>query len=296
MTRPRPFAILAVLTAMFVLSTGLLVAVSPPSAVAAGTSALSFVSDPGDYIGGGQSSTYAPDTASFNATASTDHGQFHLSVTTTGGEWWYFDLAAPVGQELQPGTYSGAARWPFQSSSQPGLSFSGNGRGCNTLTGQFTVLEAKYGPSTYVERFHATFEQHCEGGDAALRGEVTIVNPPPPAALKLTLTIDPKGVRNRVPGTATVNGTISCTQATTVNLFGTLRQRASRNVVVSGSFNQSVNCSSTPKPWSATVTGDSGRPFNSGSVDVALVANAFDPNYGVFVSQQANATVSLAGK
>jgi hypothetical protein len=254
------------------------------------------VSDPGDYIGGGKSSAYAPDTASFNATTSTDHGQFHLSVTTTGGEWWYFDLVAPAGQKLQPGTYSGAVRWPFQNPSQPGLSFYGDGRGCNTLTGQFTVLEAKYGPSTYVERFHATFEQHCEGGGAALRGEVTIVNPPSVAALKMTLTIDPKGARNPVSGTATVTGTISCTQVASVNLVGTLRGSASHHVVVSGSFNQSVNCSSTPKTWSATVTGDNSRPFNSGSVKVALMANAFDPNYDVDLSQPAKATVNLADK
>lgn len=68
--------------------------------------------------------------------------------------------------------YEGATRYPFQSPTTPGLSVSGTGRGCNTLTGRFDVLEAVYGADGSVQRFAANFEQHCEGGTAALRGSV----------------------------------------------------------------------------------------------------------------------------
>jgi hypothetical protein len=40
------------------------------------------------------------------------------------------------------------------------------------VTGRFNVLEIVYGPNYTVERFAATYEQHCEGGEPALFGEV----------------------------------------------------------------------------------------------------------------------------
>jgi hypothetical protein len=43
------------------------------------------------------------------------------------------------------------------------MDISGNGRGCNTLTGQFTVNSITFWPDT-------TFEQHYEGATPALRG------------------------------------------------------------------------------------------------------------------------------
>lgn len=63
-------------------------------------------------------------------------------------------------------------RFPFQFFDQAGLSFSGNGRGCNRLTGRFDVLEAVYGLSGQVVSFAADFEQHCEGGTPALYGQI----------------------------------------------------------------------------------------------------------------------------
>lgn len=81
---------------------------------------------------------------------------------------------------LAPGTYTGAHRYPFNGNG-PGLSLSGEGRGCNELTGSFTIIKAVFGPQGYVQTFDATFEQHCEAGTPAARGEVHIANPPPPA-------------------------------------------------------------------------------------------------------------------
>jgi uncharacterized repeat protein (TIGR01451 family) len=63
------------------------------------------------------------------------------------------------------------ARWPFQTSIQPGLDVSGDGRGCNTLTGKFLVLDATY-VGTTVQSFAANFEQHCEGQTIPLYGAI----------------------------------------------------------------------------------------------------------------------------
>lgn len=137
---------------------------------------LSFISEQGDWIGGGQSKTYHASDATFGATLEENHRHIAISVTNES-DWWYLDLAAPEGAELAVGAYEGATRYPFQAAAEPGLSFYGNGSGCNTLTGRFDILEANYS-GTEINRFHAKFEQHCEGGAAALFGEIQIVKPP----------------------------------------------------------------------------------------------------------------------
>jgi hypothetical protein len=98
---------------------------------------LSLVSDAGDYIGGGQSRVYTLDRAAITTRSGQDGGYFGLTAFPFEGGWWYVDLAAPAGSQLLPGVYEGAVRWPFQGPDQPGLSVSGNGAGCNTVSGRF---------------------------------------------------------------------------------------------------------------------------------------------------------------
>lgn len=254
---------------------------------------LSFVSEPGDYIGQGQSLTFTPVDSVIDPTLTEDHRELRVSIFGPGGSHWFLAMAAPQGQELLPGVYEGATRWPFQGPFEPGLSFSGAGRGCNTLTGRFEVLDAVYGPFGYIELFHATFEQHCEGAAAALFGEVQIVNPPPPPPLELALTVGKKGTANRIAGTATVRGTVMCSEAATVDISGTLTQRASRFALVVGSFALSMDCSPTPSAWVATVSSQGGLPYNSGRAQVDMAASAIDPNYGVHMTEQTSAIVRL---
>ena len=200
--------------------TGLLCLPASPVAAQPVEASLSFVSDPGDYIGGGQSRLFTIDTASFSVRGNQDGRYVGVTVFPFAGGFWFVDLAAPEGARLDPGSYEGAIRYPFQAPDQPGLSVSGDGRGCNTLTGRFDVLEAKFGPGGYVERFHATFEQHCEGATGALRGEIFIVNPPPPPALAVELTVDSAGAVDQRTGKARVSGTLACTIAASANRNG----------------------------------------------------------------------------
>ena len=260
-----------------------------------GQTFLSFVSDPGDYIGQGQTRFFTPDTATFQSRTDGNNRHINVTIFPFDGGFWILDMAAPEGQQLLPAVYEGAVRWPFQAPNQPGLSISGDGRGCNTLTGRFQVMEAVYGPFGYVERFRASFEQHCEGATAALRGDIQIVNPPPPPPLVLTVNVNASGSVNRITGTATVRGTIACSVATTANLFGILRQRASRFLLSSGSFGLTIDCTPTPRPWSAEVSSEPGPPFNAGHAQLDLSADAFDPNYGAFVTKEVRAVVRLTG-
>lgn len=255
---------------------------------------LKFSSEPGDYIGGGQTLIFTPADSDFRPMVSQDQRAIGVSISPHSGSFWSLDMVAPDGQKLVPGVYEGATRAPFQTPSTPGLSFSGDGRGCNELTGRFEVQEAVYGPLGYVERFHATFEQHCEGFSPALFGEIQIVNPPPPPPLTLNLKLDQKGKVQRVTGAATVGGTIQCSQAATVQLFGTITQRISRTVVATGTFNLSTQCSSTPTAWTARVVGFA-APFVPGPAQLEVGATATDPNYGVPVTTQSTILMRFEG-
>ncbi|MGB4069878.1 MAG: DUF6299 family protein [Nitrospira sp.] len=254
---------------------------------------LSYTSQPGDYIGQGQSRIFTPADSGFSSMVSQDNREIAVSVLPSGS-FWHLHLAAPEGQTLLPGIYEGATRWPFQAPPTPGLDFSGDGRGCNTSTGKFEVLEAVYAPFGYVERFHATFEQHCEGGDPALFGEIQIVNPPPPPPLTLNLTLDRNGKVQRVNGTATVGGTIQCSQAATVQLSGTVTQRASRSALSTGFFNISAQCSPKPTTWSARVASQT-IPFNAGPAQLETTASAIDPNFGLPITVQRSGLIHLDG-
>jgi len=150
---------------------------------------LSFVtleSDYGDYIGGGLSYSYDRTNALINVSASGGT----LSVNIDGEQSWNATFVLPSSQtQLTVGTYSNLRRFPFHDAAAGGLSWSGEGRGCNTLTGSFTIDEAVYVAGS-LSQLDLRFEQHCEGGAPALRGQVHWnandstrppgpVNPPP---------------------------------------------------------------------------------------------------------------------
>jgi uncharacterized delta-60 repeat protein len=144
---------------------------------AAAGNALSMVSDPGDWIGQGQTYNFGAG-ASFsmftpysgNPTYSNAVG---LTVSQGSNQYWSLYFWAPNNARFVPGTtYTNATRFPFNSASAPGMDVTGNGRGNNTLTGFFTVLQAEYTEAGALTRFSAAFEQHTSGATPALRGTV----------------------------------------------------------------------------------------------------------------------------
>jgi hypothetical protein len=159
---------------------GLLVAgTAHAQKVTSGT--LSFSGDDGDYISQGDSWSYATSKGDALNVSSSSGSTVSISVNAYNGDWWTLTFDAPGTQVLTARTYSAAHRHPFNGTG-PGLDLSGEGRGCNELTGSFTVTKAVFGRDGYVQAFDATFEQHCEGGTAAARGRVHIANSPQPRA------------------------------------------------------------------------------------------------------------------
>jgi VCBS repeat protein len=136
------------------------------SLTAAAQTRLWIQSEAGDYIGAGVTQTYTSPANAF--TVSSNQG--YLSVQVGG---WWLEVTPKPGGILAAGPYENAARYPFQGSS-PGLDFSGNGRGCNTLTGRFVILAVSYDRAGNLGSLAMDFEQHCEGGTAALWGELRI--------------------------------------------------------------------------------------------------------------------------
>jgi hypothetical protein len=79
--------------------------------------------------------------------------------------------------ELVPGFYGGLQRYPFHNPTKGGLSWSGEGRACNELTGWFVVDHAAYDECHVLTELDLRFEQHCEGVGAALHGQIHYTAP-----------------------------------------------------------------------------------------------------------------------
>jgi hypothetical protein len=132
---------------------------------------VSFHGDAGDYITMGGDYRYDLRNSTIQFSRNYDGG---VSASVSGDTWWYFDTATSSGTSYGKGTYLNAQRFPFQDAASPGLSLDGDGRGCNTLTGNFSVWKSKFDATGNPLVLDVTFEQHCEGGTAAAYGEVLL--------------------------------------------------------------------------------------------------------------------------
>jgi hypothetical protein len=130
---------------------------------------LEFNSESGDYIGGGIKQSWSEVDGVFSVTSSASMPNV-ASFSFNGANWWNLSFAGPSGEKLKPGAYENTTRYPFNSELGNGLDVSGDGRGCNTSTGRFDILEIEYNTNGDISSFAADFEQHCEGGEPALFG------------------------------------------------------------------------------------------------------------------------------
>lgn len=130
-------------------------------------------SEAGDYVGAGQTYTYTPDSGTVGVSAS----GAGLNVLVVADRFWMgnFVPMEPL-QTLQPGYYGDLIRYPFHNPAKGGLSWGGDGRGCNAVTGWFVVDSVTYAADA-IQSIDLRFEQHCEGATPALHGKIHWVSP-----------------------------------------------------------------------------------------------------------------------
>ncbi len=148
---------------------GILLSVFGNFASAGTITAFYFTGSPTSWVSGGKTATLTPGAGygfspylgvNFFGDLSPDY--VNIAVTNFAiNDWWYLYFAVPKGQPLHVGTYLNATRWPFETSTDPGLSFVGDGRGDNRLTGFFTILEIGF-VSGQLSSFAADFTQFDE--------------------------------------------------------------------------------------------------------------------------------------
>jgi hypothetical protein len=141
----------------------------------AGQNVLYYQSQAGDFIGQGAEVTLTAADGTFTIFPSVQNGTRARFVAANLSLAWDLNVMAPIGTPLLlPGAYEDAQRWGFQAAGHPGLDFSGDGRGCNTLTGRFDVLELVRDASGAVIQLAINWEQHCEGMAPALFGQIRV--------------------------------------------------------------------------------------------------------------------------
>lgn len=129
---------------------------------------------PGNYVSGGEEQLFESPQAELSARLSYSKPEQGVTInlrTETGG---YYNFSFDAGRDrvLKPGTYENATRSPFNYQN-PGLDFSGGGRGCNTTNGRFVVHECAITANNQVERFAADFISECDSsGGPAVFGKV----------------------------------------------------------------------------------------------------------------------------
>jgi hypothetical protein len=122
---------------------------------------LRAISSKGDYIGQGKTYSYAAEVLTVRRS---DRG---VNINAGG---WNIQFGAPNGRFLEVGEYRDAKRYAFSGAS-PGIEFTGEGRGCNQIAGQFVVWEIEV-KGNEVTKLAIDFVQRCEGSMPPLYGRL----------------------------------------------------------------------------------------------------------------------------
>jgi hypothetical protein len=177
--------------------------------VAAGRTQLVISSGPDNWVGSGNSYRYTP----LNSGISLDGFSRGLWMRVIGdlqkGEVWDLNFSVPPGRQLLPGRYTGAVRSTGEFPDRPQMDIVGLGRGCNLLSGEFTVDHSTFAPDGKLTEVGLSFVQRCDTDSAPLVGRLdwhvggsaSFLDPPvPPLPTPTTST----------PGQRRVSGPAAC--------------------------------------------------------------------------------------
>ncbi|SBT52097.1 hypothetical protein [Micromonospora auratinigra] len=274
---------------------GALAAVGPAHAMdtqAVRDGSLTLSGDPGDPITDG--GTYSFSTAAGNAMNVTAfHNSINLRFWDPTYSYQSITFALPTTQSFAVGSYPDATNQTYESD-RPGLSLPNlTGGYCGTATGSFTITDLVWGPHDYLEKFDATFEQHCTGTTGSARGEVHIQNPPPPPVLTIGVELADSGTISARSGDAVVHGTVTCSQPVTIYLEGEFTQGPAGRQA-SGVYRAEAACTpGGPVPWTASVPTYTEVAWRQGDVSVPVRAYTYEPFYLFWVNAEDSGVVRL---
>lgn len=140
-----------------------------------GKTSLRLRSQPGDSMGGGEDFFYTLEGGVLQIFRNSYSGvtvQFSNEVFSPEPQRWRLEFAPPLSAPYFAGIYHDAVRFPFHDGGRPGLFVQGGDRDCDAVEGTFEVKQLYSRMPDSVEMFWATFEQHCEGAEPSLFGEI----------------------------------------------------------------------------------------------------------------------------
>ena len=229
-----------------------------------GSTSLTMLSEPGDFIGQGltysfdlTTGTFTPTLLDLNADGQVDLVRiFYADLEFPPGNNFTLEFATSTrGTALTPGLYLDAESWTRASPGQPGFDVHGNGRGAGVF-GNFTVsaVDIDYsGPSPILRNLAVSFEQHVENFTPALFGTL-IYNIAPAGASAVDSVIENVG-----EGTDTVMSAVTYTLPANVE-----------NLVLTGGG----NINGTGNDLDNVITGNNGANELSGAAgNDTLVGN-----------------------
>jgi hypothetical protein len=149
---------------------------------------LQYLSEPDDFIGQGLDE---PVTMNYEAgTIRLSQSSFTREITiqspVDADPWWVLVIRGVDNEQPKIGCYERAQRSPFVDAGRPGIDFSMDHRGCNTISGRYWLRELQTDAQGAPTAIAVDFVQHCEAGGDALFGSVRAGS-----ALATSLTMDP---------------------------------------------------------------------------------------------------------
>jgi hypothetical protein len=275
---------------LFIVTAAAFAALLPGTASAqpVSTGTLDVVSEPGDLVGEGLTYHYGTMTgATFTATSDV-YGAIRIEYHGPTGDGGTLAFIPPTNQLFTVGTTYTVE----PSVIEPTMAVNVNNRGCGFMRGWFTVEDIAYLPDGSLDRFTASFEQHCNGAVEALRGRIVLDVAPSGPPLTVTQNLKATGTVVKSTGSVTVRGTVTCSKPTYAHIGVTVEQ-VKKGVETEGLAPVTVSCGPNPTAWSAKVTPSAGK-FVVGTASLATTTQATDPETAQLLVVRASRTIVLA--
>ncbi|MGW4489751.1 hypothetical protein ACWEOE_38695 [Amycolatopsis sp. NPDC004368] len=145
--------------------------VTVPSAALAATPTYSYASDADNYLGQGASERFSAPAYDFELQSIPGNRSIRFLVLGTPngpygpGLVWEVVFVPPEGENLHEGHYADATDNPFADPSVAELRVDGEGRGCGTTHGDFTIQTLTYDAAGTPTHLAATLTSHCDFPD-----------------------------------------------------------------------------------------------------------------------------------